>query len=107
MNNQNIPLVLFLAFAILFGTASCILTKIPTTSLTPTPTATLAPTATLTPTATPAPTLQPGDFEHQVTVDGQDRNYLLYIPPGLRIQQPAPVLFVSTVIEGLHLECNP
>ena len=61
----------------------------------PTPTAapTVAPTATLAPTATPAPTLQPGDSERTVTVDGVERSYLLYIPPGIDSLQPVPVVF--------------
>ena len=86
MNNHNIHLVLFLTFAILLGTASCSQTDIPT--------------ATLAPTTTPAPTLQPGDLERSVIFDGQERNYLLHIPPGMNSQQPAPLVFVFHGIQG-------
>lgn len=63
---------------------------------TPAP-ATLASTdapATATPAPTLGPTMEPGDADHSVTVDGQDRSYVLHIPPGVPESAPVPVVIV-------------
>jgi polyhydroxybutyrate depolymerase len=38
-------------------------------------------------------TLQPGSSERTLTVMGQSRSYLLYVPPGLDTSRPMPVVF--------------
>jgi polyhydroxybutyrate depolymerase len=55
-----------------------------------------APVATETPTSappTPAPTLASIDTERIVEVDGTDRTYVLYLPPGISSATPVPVVF--------------
>jgi polyhydroxybutyrate depolymerase len=58
-------------------------------------TPTSAPTITPLPTNTftPVPTIEPGDAEHNLAVNGQDRTYLLHVPPGLASDKPLPVVF--------------
>jgi poly(3-hydroxybutyrate) depolymerase len=86
MKNYKIHLLLILTFAILFSAVSCNQNH-------DLPAENLMPTVTPASTATPAPTLQPGDFERQLIVDGRERSYLLHVPPGLKGQQPVPVVF--------------
>jgi polyhydroxybutyrate depolymerase len=38
------------------------------------------------------PTLAPGGYQRTLTVKGQSRSYLLYVPPGLDSSQPIPVV---------------
>ena len=57
------------------------------------PTATVAPTDTVAPSATHNPTLQPEDLKYTITAGGEERFYLLHIPPGLDELQPLPVVF--------------
>lgn len=44
-------------------------------------------------TRTPLPTLAPGGYERRLTVKGQPRSYLLYVPPSLDTSQPVAVVF--------------
>jgi polyhydroxybutyrate depolymerase len=44
-------------------------------------------------TPTPAATLQNGETPHTLKVNGQERTYLLHIPPGINRSQPVPVVF--------------
>ncbi len=44
-------------------------------------------------TPTPAVTLSPAETQHTLTVNGQERTYLLHIPPGLDASLPQPVVF--------------
>src|SRR5688572_22605084 len=75
-----------LAFAVLVSIASCIPADV-------VPTSTVVPSATVAPTVTPAPTLQSGESERTLIIDGVERSYLLYIPPGIDSLQAAPVVF--------------
>ena len=68
----------------------------PATMATPT----VALTATIVPTVPPAPTIQPGDSERTLTVDGQERTYLLHIPPGLDKGHPVSVVLIFHDLEG-------
>ena len=58
------------------------------------PTVTSIPTDTPAPTVTPLPTLQPGDSEHNVTVNGIERSYVLHTPAGMDGVQPTPIVFM-------------
>jgi len=51
-------------------------------------------------TPTAAPTIEPGDTERTISVDGQNRKYLLHIPPGAKQGAPIPVI---VVLHGLGL----
>jgi len=77
-----------LTITLLLSLAACTSPAVP-------PTATTIPTATATaaPTATPAPTTQPGAAEHQLTINGLARSYLLYVPSGIDHLQPVPAVF--------------
>ncbi len=87
MKNHFLQLNLFIAVALLAVSSAC-------GQAVPASTPTPAATATAADTATPAPTLQPGEITRNLTVNGQQRSYLLHIPPGMSGQQPVPVVFV-------------
>jgi polyhydroxybutyrate depolymerase len=63
-------------------------------------TPTVALTATIVPTAPPAPTIQPGDSERTLTINGQERTYLLHIPPGLDKGHPVSVVLIFHELEA-------
>ena len=91
-----------ITIALVISTAACG-QNVVTPTTTPLPTATSIPTAA--PTATPAPTLQPGDSQRTLTVNGQERTYLLHIPPGLDGSQPVPVVFALHGFDNeIHFE---
>jgi len=73
---------IFLAVTLLLSLAACI--------------SPAAPTAT----ATPAPTAEPGTTEHDLTVNGLARSYLLHVPPGIDRLQPVPVVFAFHGLGG-------
>lgn len=78
----------------LAGTSACnIGNPVPTPmpSETPTPPATSTPIPTVTPTSAP---IQPMDAERTLLVNGLQRSYLIYIPPGLSDQQAVPLVFI-------------
>lgn len=56
------------------------------------PTEAPAATATLAPTL--GPTTEPGDLDRSVSVNGQDRSYVLHIPPGVAELAPVPVVII-------------
>jgi polyhydroxybutyrate depolymerase len=72
MKNARICLLILIAIAMLLGAAAC---------------------SRAAATSTPMPTLQPGGYERTLTVKGQSRSYLLYVPPNLDNAQPIPVVF--------------
>ncbi len=51
-----------------------------------------AATATLAPTL--GPTMEPGNSDRSVSVDGEDRSYVLHIPPGVAESAPVPVVIL-------------
>lgn len=89
-----------LIVALLAGTSACGQAAVPAT---PTP----ASTSTPVPTPTPAPTIQPGETERNLTVNGQQRTYLLHIPPALDKSSPAPLVFAFSGYDiEIHFEIS-
>jgi polyhydroxybutyrate depolymerase len=82
--------IVLLLNGLLIGCVAPAATAIPTVAL----------TATIVPTVPPAPTLQPGDSERTLTVDGQERTYLLHIPPGLDKGHPVSVVLIFHELEA-------
>jgi polyhydroxybutyrate depolymerase len=63
-------------------------------------TATVAATETPSFTPTAAPTMEPGDTERTLSVGGQDRTYILHVPPGVEEGAPVPAVIM---LHGLSL----
>jgi polyhydroxybutyrate depolymerase len=72
MKNPKICLLILIVAAMSIGIAACSRTAA---------------------TSTPMPTLAPGGYQRTLTVNGQSRSYLLYVPPNMNSSQPVPVVF--------------
>src|SRR5262245_48084516 len=88
MKNFKLCFLTMLTFILLTSTSSCNSAA-----------ATLSSTETALPTPSSAPTIQPGDLKRQLEINGSKRTYYLYIPPGMDVDHPVPVVFF---FQGLY-----